>query len=366
MSSITRFPGSNGESDTVEEARIRRLIVDAGQPTELPAEDLQAIRAAARAAWRSAYQEQRPGPASAAASGSFWATVALAAAVIVALGVATWWLGRAGGEAPSPASLLVERVLGTASIDPDGSGPAGSRPLLIAERLASGTVIETPNGTLGAALISGVGLRFAEGLTVRVDQGSRIRWIGEGVIELEAGAVYVDAFPGADGPDLEVRTPLGAARHIGTQFEVRWIDGEVSATRVRVREGSVLFYAINEAPAATVTAGDEWTLAEDGSVVTGRVEPWDPEWDWVQSSAPQFDLRGRTVGEYLAWLARETGWTIRFASPELEAQIGPSSVDTGGNLGDFRPDETADLVLDGARLDGRLIDGVLVISRQAE
>ena len=81
---------------------------------------------------------------------------------------------------------------------------------------------------------SRVALRFGDTTSVRVDTGSRLRALSPGVIELSAGAVYVDA--GRDGSQLEVRTPLAVARDIGTQFEVRLVDG---ALRLRVRTGIV-------------------------------------------------------------------------------------------------------------------------------
>ena len=43
------------------------------------------------------------------------------------------------------------------------------------------------------------------------------------------------------------------------------------------------------------------------------------EWDWVEKLAPPFDIDGRTVSDFLAWFADQTGRSIEFGSPAAES-----------------------------------------------
>jgi hypothetical protein len=81
------------------------------------------------------------------------------------------------------------------------------------------------------------------------------------------------------------------------------------------------------------------------------------------AAAPGFEVEGRTLGELLAWVARETGWRVRFAEPELAAAA--DEIVLHGDFGDLRPDQAAFAVLPGAGLEGVLADGVLVVRQPA-
>ena len=42
-----------------------------------------------------------------------------------------------------------------------------------------------------------------------------------------------------------------------------------------------------------------------------------PDWAWAEQIAPEFALEGRSLRTFLDWAARETGFTMRLASPDL-------------------------------------------------
>ena len=42
------------------------------------------------------------------------------------------------------------------------------------------------------------------------------------------------------------------------------------------------------------------------------------DWEWAETLAPPFDIDGRTVSEFLAWFAQQTGRSVVFGSPEAE------------------------------------------------
>jgi ferric-dicitrate binding protein FerR (iron transport regulator) len=160
-------------------------------------------------------------------------------------------------------------------------------------------------------------MAIPNGPSLRLDVGSRVRFTETAKLRLDAGAVYVDSQGGA--PVL-VETPFAEVTERGTQFEVRVSSGGV---RVRVREGAVEL-ARPAGPAGDdrsweAEAGAELTLSTDGHLSRGTVPAHDQAWAWVQEIAPSFQLEGRTLGDFLAWVGRETGWRVAWADPARAA-----------------------------------------------
>lgn len=328
-----------------EERQVRELLERAGPRPELPAEDLDAIVAAGRVAWRESVGEstvvRQPGRARIAA---------LAAAVVVALGIGWWWSATRSGE-----------------LDGDGGrGGAGepvaryvtvwdAREPLEGRTLVAGTAIETGDGT--GPLPRRLALRLRSGIEVRLDAGTRLRLASAAEVELDRGAVYVDT--GAGSGTLAVRTPFGVARDVGTRFEVRLGDGETPLS-VRVRDGSVAVEHGGEIRLAA--AGEAIVVRGDGVMERRQAPEYGPAWNWVTATAPRFELEGRTLAQLLEWVSRETGWAVRYDDPGLAAAA--DDVVLHGSLGDLRPDQAPFAVLPGAGLEGELDEGTLVVRRR--
>lgn len=333
---------------TQEEEEIRSLLAAAGPRPEVPRQDLEAIEAAFRAEWQRHVERRRT--TSSRRTGRW---LALAAGLLAAVG-AGWWLWPPG-PTTIVAAARVEAVRGTVTVRV--AGEAG-RPAVLAagQTIPPGAVLETAPDD-GAAPGSAA-LRLADGASARFDAGSEARMVSSSVLELAHGAIYIDSGAGARrAAAVEVRTAVGVATDVGTQFEVRLLAPDSGAMRVRVREGMVLVRRGEESYPAV--DGTELTLSADGSVGRGRLDVHGPPWEWVVRSAPAFTIEGRTLGEFLAWVGRETGWTIRFADPQLEASAG--SIVLHGDLGDLAPDRAPAAVLKGAGLRHEVIEGTLIV-----
>ncbi|HSK79460.1 MAG TPA: FecR family protein [Thermoanaerobaculia bacterium] len=318
-----------------EEEAVRRLLEKAGPRPPIPEEDLAAISAVARSAWQSEVRRR----SRASARRPVWALAAsLAAALALALGIA-WWRASQSDLLPPTVFVQVEAVTG--SVDLEAEAP---------RRIAEGDTIP-----IGAALRSGDGrasLRLPDGTVVRLDEDTRVRLVSAVALELERGAIYADTESGT----LEVRTPLGTVRDIGTRFAVRLAE---PALRVQVRHGAV---AVERSGQTFVTpAGQELVLRSDGTSEKRALAGYGPEWEWVLEAAAGFDVEGRTLEEFLDWVARETGWEVRFADEELSASAKP--IVLHGGLGGLRPDQAPFAVLPGAGLEGDLEGGTLVVRR---
>ncbi len=260
--------------------------------------------------------------------------------------------------AGDPVAFL-EIARGQVELAGAGRTGASSRLLTLAggEPVYAGTVIETAaqgrtraGGEAGRAAI-----RLAGGQSMRLDGSSRVRFASSSDLVLERGAVYVDS---AGGANVEVRTTLGVVRDIGTQFEVRLLDETAEPSlRVRVREGSVMLEHGGDSHHAL--AGEELSARGDGRVERGKASIFGPHWQWVLDTAPTPEVAGRPLADFLDWVSREGGWTVRFADAET-AQIASSTM-LHGDVRNLGVAEASSMVLHGSGLDYRLEDGVFVV-----
>jgi hypothetical protein len=101
-----------------------------------------------------------------------------------------------------------------------------------------------------------------------------------------------------------------------------------------------------------------------GAPRTEPIPPHGQEWDWVLAIAPSFRLEGRTLGEFLEWVARETRWEVKFTDPSAAGSR--SAIVLHGSVEGLRPDEMPATVLPTCGLRSRLDGNTLVIDSAAE
>ena len=173
-------------------------------------------------------------------------------------------------------------------------------------------------------------LRLAGGASLRLAGETEVMLDAPGRIFVHHGTIYVDggARPGADR--IEVVTPAGTARDLGTQFEL-----QVAGTRLRlrVREGSV---SIDRGGRSLVgAAGEQIEIDDVGSVLRGAIDPASDAWAWAEVIAPVPDVDGRPATQLIGWVARETGRRLRYESPAVEERA--ASVILHGNIHHLPP-----------------------------
>jgi ferric-dicitrate binding protein FerR (iron transport regulator) len=152
-------------------------------------------------------------------------------------------------------------------------------------------------------------------LSLRVDRHSRLRFDAPDRVTLLEGSVYVDSGGINALAALRIATPAGEVRHVGTQFQLT-VDGAL--TRIRVREGRVV---VAGATPREVAAGEKLEVRGAEAVLTRGQPSSGDAWDWVSRTAPAFDIENRLLPEFLAWIAREHGWQLRYADAASQARI---------------------------------------------
>jgi len=323
--------------DHNDDNAIERVLRAAGGRAQPSAQMKEAVRAAVHAQWREAVNQRKR------RTHRVWlaaaASVALAAIGIVAM--------RTAFDAPGAVVASVSRATGEVK-SRDGIW-TGWKSATVEHPVHGGDTVMT--GSDGRAALA-----LAGGVSLRLDRDTRIAFDDAEHVEVLAGAVYVDS--GASGSThlLQVRTPAGAVRHVGTQYEVRLVG---AGTRLRVREGRVELTPADGA-AHSVRAGEQVVVSKTGLLAREPVATSGPEWDWVLHAAPPFDLDGRRVREFLTWAGRELGRDIVFATPESEAEADRAVL--SGSMSGLTPAEAIAAVLPTTRLRSLERDDAIVIA----
>lgn len=221
----------------------------------------------------------------------------------------------------------------------------------VADRAAvtAGQAVETGAAGRGA-------LTLDSGISARLDHGTRIRLASAERLIVERGAVYVDT--GADSgasPPLEVVTPNGVVRHMGTQYEVRLLQ---SGVRVRVREGQVEWATAGRAPEIG-HAGEQLTIRGDGELDRDFVPAYGESWEWVAAAAPAIEIEGLPLTRFLDWAARELGCQLEFASIDVAREA--AAVILHGSVAGLAPAAALEAVVATTRMRAVVSDGRIVM-----
>jgi len=329
------------DGNHVQSDQIGPLLRLAGPREAVPADRMRRVKAAVHAEWR---QQTR---ARSRRSTLVWSLGAFAAAALVLIGVRLAVHDVSVVPSPPQALATIEALSGAVRLISSSERAAQPTLYQIGDAVQEGDGVDTTSGGLAA-------LRLAGGASVRLDRGTRLRLMSDSTLVLDEGAIYVDSGESRGDRSLEVRTAVGVARDIGTRFEVRF---NGSALRVRVRDGLVRLSQGRQSHDAN--SGDELTLDGNGSVARRTVPVYGTDWAWAGALARPFDLEGRSLHDFLDWIAGENGWQLRFADAAVERKSQTTTLH--GSIEGLTPDEALAAVLSTSGVEYRLENGVLRI-----
>ncbi|SFD63442.1 FecR family protein [Pseudoalteromonas denitrificans] len=173
--------------------------------------------------------------------------------------------------------------------------------------LASGTMIETmSNGYATLSLKTGGNLRLNHNSQIIVNSNNEFT--------LSFGTVYFDSgISKKRKSPITIHTLHGQIQDIGTQFSVTSHQENI---KIRVREGLVNLN--NEQGVQSLEAGYQLTGKSEGIFEKTMLSPRDKEWNWVNNAAPEFDLEGKSLYQFLIWLSREHALKLVFSQSHIE------------------------------------------------
>jgi hypothetical protein len=334
--SVTRDDREN-TADASGDA-IGQLLKLAGARRMPDAAQIDRARAAAHADWASLVQRRTHRRV-------MWVVTCAAVAASVIGGLGWPWLARHRAPPGSrPGIASIRTVAGPVFlITADGRRSA----IATGARIGPGERVETSNNGRAAFVLTG-------GVSVRLNQGTAIVLDGHSEVRLERGAVYVDSGSEPGAAALEIKTPFGRVRHVGTQFEVRLED---SSLRVLVREGAV---AVERDGTRWISqTGEALMLSRSGPPVREVIPTFGPDWKWVADLAEPFQLEGARVPAFLQWVSREQGWRWQLEDPRMLDHI--EQIVLHGSIDGLTPEEALSAVLPTCGLTFRLEGDRLIV-----
>jgi hypothetical protein len=196
-------------------------------------------------------------------------------------------------------------------------------------------------------------LRIFGGVTLRIDASTRIHFKSDSVLVLEQGMVYLDT--GKTHRRVTVSTSMGNVIDNGTRFQVRLNDNRIE---ISVQEGSV---SLNQNGGRThsIAAGNRLIANANGEILVNKFDRNAFESEGINRIS-NFNLEGRTLMEFLLWISKQNGWTLKFSDPKIEKNEGP--VVLHGSVSYLLPQQMLAAVLPVCGLNYKLNDGVLIIS----
>ena len=327
---------------------IEALLKATGRRPTVPAERMGRVRDAVAAHWRQHLarraRRRRTG----------W-IVSLAAAAVVIAAVGLGVRSLRSSTTQGLTGVRVERVANVAW------ARSGSIPMLRSDlTLHVGSIIPG-NSEVTTAAGARVALRAPTGHSLRLDSDTTLRVLSDRAFVLEQGAVYVDSHGGTavETTSIRIGTPVGPIEDQGTQFEARW---EGRSLSLRVREGVVTI----EAPAGPVIAhaGEALRLDASGAVDRTDQAASGGAWTWAETIAPMMEIEGRSLLDFLDWVARERGATLRFADASF-APKAPAIV-LKGSIAGMTLDQATTSVLATCGLSHRWENGTLFVGAEAD
>lgn len=295
--STNQFRPEHNHAETSERS-LARLLKLSGERETPSAEATARAHAAALETWQDSLWKVR-------ATRIRYVLSGLAAAFSIALVGAIMLTSTTQQTTPVSVAYIVGLSAPATLIDPNG----GRSEANIGTPIATSAQLQTRTGR-GS-------LRIGESLSLRIDTNTQLRFVGPSHVRLLAGAVYVDSGGLNAASNLRILTPAGEVHHEGTQYQVR-VHGEL--THIKVREGRVQLLATRNGGVMSIIAGEQIRI-DDGDVSKSSVPIFGPDWDWASSMASSIDIDNRPLIEFLAWITREHGWQLRYASPTEERAV---------------------------------------------
>lgn len=165
---------------------------------------------------------------------------------------------------------------------------------------------------------SSLGLAWGTGGSLRVAASSVVRFVSADAIELESGTIYFDSERAgvASASKLMVQTEYGLVSHRGTQYMTQLDDMKLT---VSVREGRVSIDGLHYD--RVVLAGEQLQIAGNTRPVTLDITGYGANWEWIEATAPIGKFDGKTVYEFLQWVARETGLNLHYVDDAVEGVV---------------------------------------------
>jgi ferric-dicitrate binding protein FerR (iron transport regulator) len=129
-----------------------------------------------------------------------------------------------------------------------------------------------------------------------------------------------------------------------------------------VREGSV--HWLGDGAESTVRAGTEVVFVNGTKTVERPIDTSGKEWDWTAAITPDFEIDNRRLGEFLEWVARESGRKLVLADDLARRKV--ATIRMHGSVHGLTPMQALSAVMAATELRFDLPEGQIRVSTAGE
>lgn len=280
-------------NEPLDEEKLSKILQLSGKRPSPPPEMAASIKEELREVWREEV-ESRP-------QQTPWYTRSLAIAATIALAVTVAYF-QDTNESTEVNSLVFNQIVNQVEVYRDNQWqPVQPDGVNLGDRLR----------TREASFAS---ITLSNGFNIRIDEKTTVTFQSQQNLQLTDGRVFADSYQ-LPGAEINIHTPFGSVADIGTQFSV---DTSNDAWGVQVREGLV---EVSEPELSSrVQAGERLEISTTTNT-RDRLKVDPKSWQWAQNlRGNPYDIEGKSLAEYVHWFERETGESVVFSSPEVEAR----------------------------------------------
>jgi hypothetical protein len=199
------------------------------------------------------------------------------------------------------------------------------------DALFAGAHLQTGQGAAALLSVRSIGLRLGAGSELVLESATAVR--------LVTGRLYIDSAAVSRGHELTVRTPFGTLSHRGTQYQIQVQPGR--SLLAMVREGRVDIRAYGHD--LSLGAGEQVRVTGAGTFSREAAPTYGDAWNWTGAYVPEVAIEGRSLASFLTWFARETGRSLRYATPGLQADAEQTRL--SGNVRGLTPEQALEAIL---------------------
>ena len=218
------------------------------------------------------------------------------------------------------------------------------------DAIHAGSVIKTSDNSF-------LTITLTDASEIRVAANSEIMTLPK-VIELRTGQLYHDTDESITASPLIIQTSQGTVEHIGTRYLVSSQPDEV---KVAVRSGQVKMTTDTQGQTEQVLSSNQLAvLNANKDTVISHISSYDDLWDWTFMAQADFDLSNRSLYDFVQWYAHQAGLVVDWQNTESSSK----RVRLQGNIKNMSQEQAIKIVFYSTQYDYAIADGVLQISHQ--
>ena len=197
-----------------------------------------------------------------------------------------------------------------------------------------------------------VTLTLKDNSQLRLNHNTQLQLLNASQVTLHNGEVYHDADDASISTSLKINTSLGNIQHIGTRYMVNKTESDL---QVSVRNGLVEIR--NNDFTKQVSSGKQLSVNSNGTQNEKGIAAYDDFWNWIQDAGKPFQVKDKTLNDFIVWYAHENGYQIDWNSLKGKTK----RVELTGNVSGLSNSQQIKTIFLSTKFDYQINQGILSI-----